>query len=176
MLRKIFLLCCLTFSLSAFSQTDTINSGKNEIKINLLYFIPEIAEITYERALTSESAIGLSASYWFSDDFNIKFIANPYFRLYFGEKYTTSGFFIEASAGILSVDENRVEFGPNGFTVSTEDNVIYGGAGVAAGAKFLTKNGFIGEAYIGIGRVFGSENSFSVETYPRLGILLGKRF
>lgn len=45
--------------------------------------------------------------------------------------------------------------------------------GIAAGGKFLTKNGFVGEIYGGVGRLFGNSN---VEAYPRGGITIGKRF
>ena len=47
------------------------------------------------------------------------------------------------------------------------------GLGAAAGAKFLTKNGFVGEIYVGAGRLFGSSD---IEVYPRAGITIGKRF
>ena len=45
----------------------------------------------------------------------------------------------------------------------------------AAGGKFLTRNGFLGEAYLGVGRSFG-RNSNNNEAYPRVGITIGKRF
>jgi len=47
------------------------------------------------------------------------------------------------------------------------------GFGFAAGAKFLARNGFTGEVYLGAGRIFGE--SFS-DAYPRVGVSLGKRF
>ena len=49
-------------------------------------------------------------------------------------------------------------------TYKTETNF---GLGAAAGAKFLTKNGFVGEIYAGVGRLFGSTSNEDV--YKRQG-------
>lgn len=151
-------------------------AGKNELKLNMLYGVLGIAELTYERVLGDNSGIGISVAARFDDDSNYKLILLPYYRMYFGQKQA-SGFFIEANAGLLSHEdgyehtfyENGVEVSRTNYSVS--ENSF--GIGVAAGGKFLNKNGFFGEAYLGLGRMFNSELEV---IYPRSGITLGKRF
>ena len=49
------------------------------------------------------------------------------------------------------------------------------GLGLAIGGKFLTKNGFIGEIYIGGGRNFINTDKID-GGYPRIGVSIGKRY
>lgn len=47
------------------------------------------------------------------------------------------------------------------------------GLGAATGFKFLTKNGIVGEAYLGVGGLYGSSK---IDNYLRSGVTIGKRF
>jgi hypothetical protein len=170
----------LFFATAAFSQEKEkiTDDGNNEIKINLAYFVFEIVELSYERILMDEFSVGIAANYWFDDYSNIDYMFNPFFRFYpLDTKRRGATFFIEGNAALLGVTEQiyMTDFN-NGFWEHSyeETNVTRGGAGVAVGGKFLSKNHFVGEAYLGLGRIFGSNNF--PEVYPRAGITFGKRF
>lgn len=49
------------------------------------------------------------------------------------------------------------------------------GLGFAVGAKFLTKEGWVGEIIAGGGRNFINTDEIP-KAYPRFGLMLGKRF
>jgi len=149
------------------------HSGNNEIKVNLLYLVLGLPEISYERLIADNMGIGFSAVVSVDDqDLRHAFLAS--YRLYFGNK-KANGFFIEGNGGIVSEKEHHFYYSPenNGIYQVTESTPSYFGLGAAAGAKFLTRNGFLGEAYLGAGRLLGESHS---EYYPRVGITIGKRF
>lgn len=154
------------------SKIDSKVSRKNEITTNLFMLgALSIVELGYER-LFDNSGIGATAAVNVDDiGFNFAFIS--YYRVYFGKKKAT-GFFIEGNAvfynaeksswGTYSEKGNYIELG------RVIENQF--GFGVAAGGKFLNKNGFVGELFGGVAKLFSGSDEF----YPRIGITLGKRF
>ncbi|KQN38788.1 hypothetical protein ASE92_05040 [Pedobacter sp. Leaf41] len=160
------------------------HGGNNEIKINLFYSILALPEITYERIIEDNMGVGLSVAIGATNEnvfgSKINYVITPHYRIYFGNK-KANGFFIEGNAGIIShkeFDYTSLAYTsyPAGYDITLpERNYTDFGLGAAAGAKFLTRNGFLGEAYLGVGRVFGSKNQ-SLEAYPRFGLTIGKRF
>lgn len=160
------------------------HGGNNEIKINLLYSVLAIPEITYERIIEDNMGAGISLAIGATSEnvfgSKINYIITPHYRLYFGNK-KANGFFIEGNAGIISYKEfdySSLPYTsyPTGYNYTLhKENYTDFGLGAAAGAKFLTRNGFLGEAYLGVGRVFGGKSQ-SLEAYPRLGLTIGKRF
>lgn len=175
MKKSLLTLSLLFIAVAAFcqsesKQTEVKDAGKNEIKINLLSAIIGMPEVTYERLFNDNTALGLSALVGVDDGINYKFGFIPHYRIYFGNK-KASGFFIEANAAIMGVDDNSAYwYGP----IDASKTSARFGLGAAAGGKFLTKNGFIGELYGGVGRFFVKDRE--VEAYPRIGISIGKRF
>lgn len=179
-MKKFIILAFIGFFSFAFTQTSEevaqssapLNQmGNNEVKVNILYSALGIPEITYERLLNDNSAVGLSVGFSVEkpEDMAYRYGITPYYRMYFGFK-KASGFFIEAN-GIL-LGHSYDEYDGTGASLSSETQSQFGlGAGV--GAKFLSRNGLIGEVYGGLGRVFGDN---SLGAYPRFGISLGKRF
>lgn len=189
---KITILTVLIAGTALFAQAQTTTQsenktevtkydGKNELKVNLLSSILALPEISYERLLEDNMGVGLSLAFGIGDAgddlSDYKFLAVPHYRLYFGKK-PAAGFFIEGNAALSSVKENYYysysSF--NGYYVSNvESKTRFNfGLGAAIGAKFLTRNGFLGEISGGVGRFIGSDKS--VEAFPRIGITLGKRF
>jgi len=169
--------------ISAAAQTKSLNgSDNNELRINLLMAVAGMPELNYERYIADNMGVGLSLAVTLDnvDNESIRSIILPYYRVYFGSK-KANGFFIEGNMAVAGVKEyNTVyyssyyssmyayEITPPSYKYST--NV---GFGAAFGAKFLTRNNFIGEAYLGIGRLYGESTT---KAYPRVGISLGKRF
>ena len=63
-MKHLFLSIAMLCALSTFSQETTEKTiKKNEIKINLLYFILDFPEITYERLLTDQTSLGVSVAF-----------------------------------------------------------------------------------------------------------------
>lgn len=161
------------------SKTDSTAAaigGKNEIKVNLLMGILAMPEISYERIFENNTGLGLSVSVGLDDDIEYKFGVVPYYRIYFGNAKKSSGFFIEANAALMQTKEFNYYYDPySGFSMGSNQSRWNVGMGAAAGGKFLTKNGFIGELSFGVGRFFNRNND-GLEAYPRVGITIGKRF
>ncbi len=155
------------------------HGGNNELKVNLLYSVIGMPEISYERII--EDNMGLGASVFVGlDNGEYRFGFIPHFRLYFGAK-KASGFFIEGNASVVTIrDTDYFYYEPmygSGYVPNhIKNSTINFGLGAAAGAKFLTRNGFLGEAYLGLGRFFGERTDYGHEVYPRIGITIGKRF
>jgi hypothetical protein len=158
------------------SQNSLNGNGNNELRLNLLMSIAGLPELSYERFIADNMGIGLSAAISLDKFENepMRSIILPYYRLYFGNK-KANGFFIEGNMAMIGIKEYDYPTGyysyPAVYT-STISSINFG-FGAAVGAKFLTRNNFLGEAYLGVGRLFGES---SVGAYPRVGISLGKRF
>ncbi|WP_432710444.1 hypothetical protein [Pedobacter sp.] len=105
--------------------------------------------------------IGVSAMVSLLDDQDVRYALLANYRLYFGNK-KANGFFIEGNMGVVA-EEHELK----------KSTKAYFGLGAATGAKFLTRNGLLGEAYLGAGRLLGNSSS---GYYPRVGVTIGKRF
>ncbi|KQC01156.1 hypothetical protein AQF98_10865 [Pedobacter sp. Hv1] len=177
-------------TLLASAQTDSLSKsiqkrseaighgGNNEIKINLLMTVIGIPEITYERLIGDNMGLGISGSVALEDNVDYRFAVTPHYRLYFGTK-KANGFFIEGNMALIGTRENiyfvsESSYYSGGFYGRSGKTHTNFGLGAAAGAKFLTRNGFLGEAYLGVGRIMGERRY--IREYPRIGITIGKRF
>ncbi len=174
-IKKTFLIfLCVIMSIGILAQDKNgQNKANNEFKINMGSLLFEFPEISYEYIISEESAVGVSFAFPIDRDISYRFIVYPNYRLYFGKK-RAAGFFIEGNAAIYSQQEQK-----STFTISENANTnvkkMGFGMGLAIGGKFLTKNGFIGELYIGGGRNF-MNTDYIDGGYPRIGISIGKRF
>ena len=150
------------------------HTGNNEIKVNILYLVLGLPEISYERLIADNMGVGVSAMVSLLDDQDVRYALVANYRLYFGNK-KANGFFIEGNMGIVGEEHGTYYLVPenNGYYELTKSTQAYFGLGAAAGVKFLTRNGLLGEAYLGGGRLLGNGIS---EFYPRIGVTIGKRF
>ncbi len=179
MKKQAILVVALLVSLTAFSQkTHRVMGWKisrdipqNEVKFNLGTTIFALyPEISYERVLSEDFSLGATLGVSLDEDeYPLDFGLMPYARWFFGgsaenlQKYG-AGFFIEANGAVLS---------QNGYYDSDGNSTSEFGAGLglAIGRKYVTRNNWVGEFYLGAGRDFIND-----EAYPRLGISIGKRF
>jgi len=169
----IIFLCAMT-SLTLWAQTkDEQNNGNNELKINMGSLLFEFPELSYEYIINEESSVGISLAFPLDKEISYRFIAYPNYRIYFGKK-RASGFFMEANSAIFSQQIDRGDYFSFG-NINKDGSKMGFGLGIAVGGKFLTKNGFIGEIYIGGGRNFVNTDEID-NGYPRAGISIGKRF
>lgn len=180
MKKMILIGLCLASSVFANAQqadtTATKNAGingNNELKLNLVYTIAGFPELNYERIIKDDMSVGVAVLVGLEKNSEYSFGVMPNYRVYFGSK-KANGFFIEANAAVISNRDDYYSYSSSwdyrNSLYKTETNF---GLGAAAGAKFLTKNGFVGEIFLGVGRLFG--NSVD-DAYPRAGITIGKRF
>ena len=153
----------------------------NELKVNLPFTIfGSSPEISYERILNTDISVGASLLASLDTDRNpYQFAFTPYFRWFFGGNRESmqklaAGFFIEANGSMYSqlMDTGSVL---NGAGADGQDSEMGAGLGLAIGWKYLTRNNWVGEIYLGGGRNF-LKNDYGAEAYPRLGISIGKRF
>ncbi|RZL62665.1 MAG: hypothetical protein EOO93_08455, partial [Pedobacter sp.] len=164
-MKKLTLLSLLlvsTFYVNAQTKDTTAVSkgisGNNELKINLAYTIGGFPELNYERILKDDMSVGVAVLVAFEDDYELQFAVIPNYRIYFGNK-KANGFFIEGNMAVVTTSMNNYYYDDIavGIKYTENRNETNFGLGAAAGAKFLTKNGFVGEVYLGAGRLFGSK-------------------
>ncbi len=174
--RPLFFIILFMYSnYSIYSQNvKEQNNSSNELKINMGSLLLEFPEISYEHILNEESSIGISVAFPLDRDISYRFMVFPNYRIFFGEK-RAAGFFIEANSAIFSQRFQKDLIFGSVNDPTTEDTKIGWGLGIAVGGKFLTKNGFIGEIYVGGGRNFINTDKID-GGYPRVGISIGKRF
>lgn len=145
-------------------------SKKSELKLNIPLSLTGFVEVSYERILSSESAMGVSVGFAFEDIY-FDFAAIPYYRFYFGKK-EAAGFFLEGNAALYAQEYDQFSL----LTNQERTNSKLGfGLGVAIGFKLITAKGWIGEIYAGAGRNF-LNTDFIDSGYPRIGLNMGKRF
>jgi hypothetical protein len=174
-MKKLVLPLFLLFFVFVNSQEKI---SRNEIKLNALYSVAGIPEISYEYILNDESSLGASILFSIDNDNDILFAFTPNYRYYFGKK-RAAGFFAE-TFGMLNITREYIYIlyvpypdAPAPQTNLNETNTDFA-LGFAIGGKFITKKEFLLEIYIGVGRnLFNSSNDGGV---PRIGITLGKRF
>lgn len=155
------------------AQNDTIqrnNFGKNEIKINSFFLLLGVFEPSYERNLSEQSSMGVSAFIPFDQeniDVDINYYISPYYRIFFGEKYA-AGFFLEGF-GMLSSVDNEYYINRDYNTEIKNEAVTDFALGFGLGGKWMTTGGFVFEVNGGIGR-----NLFNTNTEDDSSILVGK--
>ncbi|OBX23632.1 hypothetical protein LX77_03735 [Gelidibacter algens] len=155
------------------AQNDTIkrnNFGKNEIKINSFFLLLGVFEPSYERNLSEQSSVGVSAFIPFDReniDMDINYYISPYYRIFFGEKYA-AGFFLEGFGMLNSID-HQYYVNRNNYTEIKDNAVTDFALGFGLGGKWMTSGGFVFEVNGGIGR-----NLFNTNTEDDNNILVGK--
>jgi hypothetical protein len=183
LMKKAFLILVLFVSVSniqAQEDTTEITEKRNELYINMTNLIGfKWIDIGYERILNEESSIGIGTL--ISLDKNVDgldayrtFSITPYYRHFFSKKYAR-GFFIEGFTMLHTGKDERYDY--NEFTMeSSYEDYTYTdlAVGISAGAKFVTKRGFVAEIYMGIGRDLLGDNE--IEIVGRGGIAIGFQF
>ncbi|RYG02218.1 MAG: hypothetical protein EOO07_33265 [Chitinophagaceae bacterium] len=99
-----------TLKISIQKKAEAIgHGGNNELKINLLFTVIGLPEISYERLLADNMGVGVSAFVGLDNSIEYKFGFVPYYRIYFGAK-KASGFFIEGNASVITTTRYRYAY------------------------------------------------------------------
>ncbi len=173
----------------AFSQVDSVyvvnqdevkrepNFRASEIKINPIYVLIGMPEITYEKILSDETGAGVSLAFGTGSDnaLGYNFMLMPYYRVYFGRRENASGFFGEVNGGLFNYKENSYNYNP--YPSNTDNNIMGYGMGFAVGKKYLSRSGkWTGEIYYGVGRNLAVSLESYNSLYFRAGLSIGRRF
>ncbi|MDN3692423.1 DUF3575 domain-containing protein [Chryseobacterium tructae] len=179
MKKTVFLLITLFafYSVKAQSETDVNPYQKNnEIKLNLIAPLSGAVEVGFERYLSKNSSLGISAFKIYDntkeDDMN--YYISPYYRYYFGKKYA-SGFFVEGFGMFTSIDGKKI-YAADNRTFTEGKNVHDLALGAGLGWKLVTKKGLVFEANAGYGRLVFNANKTDHDQVVKLGLSIGYRF
>lgn len=184
-MKKILLLFCFSSFLTIHAQ-DTSQHQKNirnhELKLNSLNLaLFSALDISYEYILNNQSSVGASVYILTKTPGNeneIKlFSMTPFYRKYFSAK-RANGFFAEGFGMINIFDKTDEGDFIDKKLVARETNLAIG---VSIGTKFLFRENFVVEAYLGVGT--NLINNSEIDTgnnnqhiIGRSGLLLGYRF
>jgi hypothetical protein len=169
---------CSTIGYSQETEDSQDILRKNEFKINMTNLIIfKWVDVSYERILNEESTFGVGTLFSLDQDYNDDvldeyrtFSITLYYRHFFSKKYA-QGFFVEGFGMLHSGKDGYFIY--SDFT-NYEDKYTDFAVGISAGAKFVTKRGFVAEIYLGIGRdLLGNSD---IEVVGRGGIAIGYRF
>lgn len=182
-MKQSILLLALLCTLMSFSQeanNDFDTSKRDELKLNMTNLIAfKWLDVGYERIINEESSFGVGTLISLGDDYDTgldeyrTFSITPYYRHFFSKKYA-QGFFVEAFTMLHSGKDEYYYSSSGPYGTYVEETYTDFAVGISAGAKFVTKRGFIAEIYLGIGRdLLGNSD---MEVVGRGGIAIGYRF
>jgi hypothetical protein len=184
-MKKILITCFFLSCFTIYSQEEQepVEFNKNEIKLNMLYFLLGAVEVSYERNLNEYSSIGTSVLINTNDSefWDLNYAITPYYRLFFGKK-PAQGFFFEGFGMLNSYKEYEYwsYYNPEidyYFYEESSRNTTSFAIGVAVGGKFVLRERFVTEISGGIGRNFINNSEYNDYTIvPRFSISLGYRF
>ena len=166
-MKKIFIPIFLSFFNSLYFSQTVNDKFKNEIKANVFL------EVSYERLLRNNFSLGVFGMKNYIKNLNMDFMFSPYARYYFGKK-DHGGFFVDLHGGYVNRKKESIE-----DTTYKESTF---GMGFSLGNKFLFRNNFTGEIFVGVGDQVGNKVEYGKLIggfelfYPRLGIVAGYRF
>jgi len=149
---------------------------------NLIGF--KFFDVGYERILNEESSIGANLLFNLDNDSDATsldeyrtFSITPYYRHFFSNKYA-QGFFVEAFTMLHTAKDYDYDyFEPHTdpyYNDNGSDKYTDFAVGISAGAKWVSKRGFVAEIYLGIGRDLLGNNDD--EVVGRGGVAIGYRF
>jgi hypothetical protein len=167
-MKKIVLISTLFISSFGFAQ--------QELKLDIAdALIIRSIEFSYEKYLTDESSIGISALFNLAEQstnfrYNENTMITPYYRHYF----TTNSQWNLFGEGFLGINSGKYEVINNGNQQISYEKYTDGALGIAVGAKYIASGGLTIDFYGGLGRnLFGSNSPVIV---PRIGLNVGWRF
>lgn len=160
-MKKLLLTALLFSCISVYAQEESPYL-LNEIKISPSLFLQGMESISYERIVGEDGTVGIELLYDFTKEHTPQYKSNilAYYRLFFSNRENTTGLFVEWSVNRFNVMEN------------SELSKGYAGLGIALGGKFVNKNKWVVDIFLGYSR------TIDVNYYakPRMGLSVGRRF
>ena len=155
---------------------------RHEFKLNLgTSVFMAFPEVSYEYILSEDMSVGAAMGFGFdTKEYDpYRFRATPFLRWFFGRmQQPAAGFFIEANAamGIQDIYTYNYDTSSMESNYLKDKSMFAVGLGLAAGWKYLSKNNWVGDLFLGAGRNLVYDKDYDGSIYPRIGISIGKRF
>ena len=156
---------------------------RHELKLNLVTSAFSFPEVSYEYILNNDFSLGAAMGLGFDKEDGVGFNATPFARWFFcrKDKQPATGFFLEANVamGTEYIYTTYSLIGSNYYSRTEKEAMFAVGIGLAAGWKYLSKNNWASELFLGLGRNFIYDKIIlenDVSGYLRIGISIGKRF
>ena len=169
---------------------------RNEMKLNLASTLfLTFPELSYEYILTQDFSVGAAIGLDLQSEktnFDYKYKFTPFARWFFGDNFgdrinPATGLFLEVSSavGAQEVKIRHLVGGSKKIWEYNYENKFAAGLCLAMGWKYLSKNNWTTELFLGVGRNFifyeyEKDDLYDPDPnqvlYPRLGICIGKRF
>jgi len=180
-MKKTILLIFVMFAFYAAKAQNTeteINpyEKKYEFKLNFISSLAGAAEVGFEHYLSKNTSLGISvfAVYDNTREKDMNYFISPYYRYYFGKKYT-SGFFVEGFGMFTSIDGKKT-YAADKVTFTEGKDVYDLALGAGFGWKLVTKSGFVLEANVAYGKLVFNANKTDHTQVLKLGVNAGYRF
>ena len=164
------------------AQDDNELTNRHELKLNLgTSVFMAFPEVSYEYLLSEDMSVGAAVGFGFdTQEFDgYSFRATPFLRWFFGRsmRQPAAGFFLEANAAMGTQDIYIYNYNPPMESYLKDKSMFTAGLGLAVGWKYLSKNNWVGDLFLGMGRnfIYDKQND-DTSLYPRIGVSIGKRF
>lgn len=183
MKRVILIVAILAYSLTFAQEKKQVDNKekKHEVKLNAVNLIAfSWADVSYEYLINKESSFGSSVIFSLSEQRNKdielykNFSLTSYYRRFLSSKYA-KGFFVEGFAMYNRFKDYEYESTVGGASTKIYKNGNDFTLGFSIGTKYVTKNGFAVEAYLGVGRNLIDKDD-TRQIMPRGGVSVGYRF
>lgn len=185
----------LTSSFRINAQQTLESTSRHELKLNLgSAFFTAFPEVSYEYILSQSLSVGSAMGFGFNTDEldEYSFRVTPFARWFFGNSFLTmnqpgKGVFLEGSFAIGTRDNYTYNIIPGNSWADRRieefcEPKFSAGLALALGYKFVSKQNWSAELFLGLGNSFvnyeSEEDEYNpkIPFYPRVGISIGRRF
>ena len=165
---------------SSFESPEVLGEREIKLVVTDILFVPGLHGY-YEKIVDENSSFGFGVLTALDDSVvgvNRRFAFSPFYRLYFlnRQDFGAQGSFIELFSSFASVRNFEFDVLSNGYSDSS--TVFRFSLGATLGKKWVTRNGYTYETFVGAGRYLDNKDEIddNPQTHIKLGLSIGKRF
>ena len=165
---------------SSFESPEVFGEREIKLVVTDILFVPGLHGY-YEKIVDENSSFGFGVLTALDDSVvgvNRRFAFSPFYRLYFlnRQDFGAQGSFIELFSSFASVRNFEFDNLLNGYSESS--TVFRFSLGATLGKKWVTRNGYTYETFVGAGRYLDNKDEIgdNPQTHIKLGLSIGKRF
>ena len=165
---------------SSFESPEVFGEREIKLVVTDILFVPGLHGY-YEKIVDENSSFGFGVLTALDDSVvgvNRRFAFSPFYRLYFlnRQDFGAQGSFIELFSSFASVRNFEFDVLLNGYSDSS--TVFRFSLGATLGKKWVTRNGYTYETFVGAGRYLDNKDEIgdNPQTHIKLGLSIGKRF
>ena len=165
---------------SSFESPEVFGEREIKLVVTDILFVPGLHGY-YEKIVDENSSFGFGVLTALDDSVvgvNRRFAFSPFYRLYFlnRQDFGAQGSFIELFSSFASVRNFEFDVLLDGYSDSS--TVFRFSLGATLGKKWVTRNGYTYETFVGAGRYLDNKDEIgdNPQTHIKLGLSIGKRF